>query len=112
MSRYYPRWIKPLATNSVKTYRVTPKAERDLLAIGQYTLEKWGVRQRDIYLQNLVNRFTWLCEHPNLGANRDDIKQGYLSYHEGKHLIFYVVSDEFIDIIGVLHERMDFQSAL
>jgi len=96
----------------MKTYRVTPKAERDLLAIGQYTLEKWGEEQRNIYLQNLVNRFAWLCEYPDLGIKRDEIKEGYLSYHEGKHLIFYVVSDDFIDIIGVLHERMDYKSGL
>lgn len=96
----------------MRTYRVTPKAERDLLAIGQYTLSRWGKRQRNIYLQSLVKRFSWLCEYPDLGTNRADIKAGYLCYHEGKHLIFYIVSDNFIDIIGVLHERMDFKSEL
>ena len=93
----------------MKTYRITPKAERDLLAIGEYTLKQWGESQRDIYLKSIVDRLTWLCDYPELSTKRDDIREGYYSYHEGKHLIFYMINDNHIDIIGVLHERMDYK---
>ena len=94
----------------MKTYRITPKAERDLLGIGHYTLDRWGEAQRNTYLRSLINRFSWLCEFPDLGTKRDDIKEGYCAYQEGKHMIFYIIREEHIDIIGVLHERMDYKT--
>lgn len=96
----------------MRTLRVTPKAERDLLAIARYSEEAWSVHQRDRYLKTLTDRFLWLCDNHELGKVRDDINPDYWAYHEGKHMIFYLVSDAYIDIIGVLHERMDYQAHL
>lgn len=88
-------------------FRVTPRAEKDLRAIANYTLRAWGRKQRDAYLRALDGRFAWLAEHPYLGKPRPDIKNGYYSYPQGSHVIFYLVREAEIDIIGVLHPRMD-----
>lgn len=32
---------------------------------------------------------------------------GYRSVPEGSHIIFYVVTDEYVDIIGIPHKSMD-----
>jgi len=42
-------------------YRVTPRAEDDLKNIGRYTQQHWGRIQRNAYLKNLENRFSWLA---------------------------------------------------
>ena len=76
-------------------------------AIAGYTLKTWGRKQRDAYLRALDRRFGWLAEHPDLGKPRPDIKQGYHSYPQGAHLTYYLVRAGGIDIIGVLHQRMD-----
>jgi toxin ParE1/3/4 len=55
----------------------------------------------------LDRRFGSLAEHPDLGKPRPDIKQGYHCYPQGAHVIYYLVRAGRIDIIGVLHQRMD-----
>lgn len=89
------------------SYRITPRAEKDLFEIARYTQSEWGRTQRNRYLKALELRFKWLAENPQLGLPRSDIRQGYYCYPQGKHLIFYIPGSNGIDIIGVPHQRMD-----
>jgi len=52
-------------------------------------------------------RFEWLAENPLPGTLRADICEGYRSYPQGAHIVFYVVREDAIDIIGVVHQSMD-----
>lgn len=88
-------------------YRIRQSAREDLKSIARYTEREWGVEQRNIYLRQLANRFDWLAQTPTLGKQRDDIKEGYMCYPEGRHVIFYVIRNDSIEIVGVLHEQMD-----
>ncbi|GMR16015.1 MAG: type II toxin-antitoxin system RelE/ParE family toxin [Gammaproteobacteria bacterium] len=88
-------------------YRIRTLAQADLESIWLYTYEQWGVAQADTYLNALVQRFDWLAKNPTLGKSRDDIKQGYFSFPEGMHLIFYIVKNKQIEIIGIPHLQMD-----
>ena len=90
-----------------QTIRITPRAAQDLKSIGRYTLERWGKEQRNTYLRDLDRRFSWLAERPDCGKPRPDIKDGYYSYPQGSHVIFYLIRDGGIDIIGIPHQRMD-----
>ncbi len=83
------------------TFRLTPRAMQDLRNIARYTLETWGKDQRDVYLRAMDRRFSWRAEHPALGKPRPDIKEGYHSYAQGSHVIFYIVREGGIDIIGI-----------
>lgn len=89
------------------TYRITPRALQDLQNIGRYTLKKWGREQRNKYLHALEKRFKWLADNPYVGAHRPEIQEGYFSYVEGSHLIFYLKREGGIDIIGLPHQCMD-----
>lgn len=60
-----------------------------------------------MYLKALLHRFDWLAEHPALGKPRDDVKQGYYCFPEGVHLVFYKLSEDCVEIIGIPHQRMD-----
>lgn len=91
-------------------FRITPRARDDLLNIGRYTLRMWGRTQRNIYLRNLDKRFQWLADHPRLGKHRADIQEGYYSFLEGSHLIFYIIREGGIDIIGIPHQNMDIEN--
>jgi toxin ParE1/3/4 len=88
-------------------FRITPRAAQDLRSIARYTLQTWGREQRDTYLRAMDRRFASLAEHPTLGRPRPDIKEGYYSYAQGAHVIFYLVREGGIDIIGIPHQRMD-----
>lgn len=87
--------------------RVTPRARDDLKNIGRYTEQTWSKAQRNRYLKSIDTRFYWLAEHPQLGKHRMDICEGYFSFPEGQHVIFYLVGGTNIDIIGISHKEMD-----
>lgn len=89
------------------SFRVTPRAFEDLKNIGRYTLREWGRRQRDAYLRGLDARFAWLARQPMLGRQRDEIAPGYRSFPHESHIIFYLVRDGGIDIIGIPHQARD-----
>jgi len=91
----------------IGTFRLTPRAAQDLRAIARYTQDIWGKAQRDTYLRAMDRRFFWLAEHPALGRSRPDVKEGYYSYAQGSHVIFYLMREGGIDIIGIPHQRMD-----
>lgn len=93
-------------------YNVTRQAAADLDDIAAYTLANWGVRQMAVYMEKLAERFAWLAEHPDIGRERHEIAPGYRSFVEGAHVIFYLVRDQSIDIIGVLHQSSDLTASL
>jgi toxin ParE1/3/4 len=88
-------------------YRVTPRALEDLKNIGRYTEQQWGKRQRNTYLRALEKRFNWLTENPQLGKHRTDVAEGYYSFPQGEHVVFYLIGDNGIDIIGIPQKEMD-----
>ena len=75
--------------------------------INKYTIEKFGERQARRYLKNFRDRFNFLVGNPRLGKKRNDIKEGYYSYFEGSHTIYFKILGEDIAIIDVLHQSME-----
>lgn len=55
-------------------------------------------------------RFARFADNPTFGKPRPDIREGYRSYPQGSHAIFYLVRKVDIDIIGILHQQMDILS--
>ena len=91
-------------------YRLTLRAHQDLKEIARYTSKTWGRARRDAYLRDLEHRFRWLADNPELGRSRDDVGPGYRSYPHGVHVVFYLIRDGAIDIIGIPHSAMDLGS--
>ncbi len=88
-------------------FTLSKAADDDLHNMWDYTLDNWGERQADQYTGNLYVRFEWLSENPQLGIERDEIKGGYRSWFEGKHVIFYREVNQAIEIIGILGQNED-----
>jgi toxin ParE1/3/4 len=93
-------------------FHLSAKSLEDLKSIGRFTLKSWGREQRNIYLSKLDESFHILAEQPHLGSARDDIRMGYRVYHVGRHLIFYRQKSTGIEIIRILHDRMDVETHL
>lgn len=89
-------------------YKLTREADHDLDGIWEYTYNQWGKKQANKYLNKLEERFFTLAENPYLGKRRYELAGSPMSFHCEKHVIFYRISDEGIEIIRVLHESMDF----
>jgi len=93
-------------------YRLTPSAKTDLIEIWNYTVEIWGDSQAERYLQEIEDKLDQLAANPELGRHRPEIHPGYDSFPVSKHIIFYIPSDNHIDIIGILHGKMDIDTHL
>lgn len=87
--------------------RLTQAAEQQLEDIWFYTLSEWGEVQAVQYVSMIEQGITQLLENPYIGKARPEIKKDLRSLQIQKHLIFYRVGTEYIDIIGILHSRMD-----
>ncbi len=88
-----------------------PAAHADLDGIWNYTQRTWGDQQADAYLRMLAAAFVSLCASPGLGRQRDELHPGLRMFRSGKHLIFYLATEP-LDVVRVLHERMDFSAHL
>ncbi len=84
-----------------------PGARADLQDIARYTERTWGRRQRDVYLTAIDDKLKALAAHPKIGAPRDAVRVGYRSSRIGAHVIFYREAPGGIEVVRILHERMD-----
>ena len=87
--------------------RFRAKAREDLESIWDYTADRWGVVQADRYVANLIRTADHLVQYPDSGRPYDMIHKGLRAYPSGKHLMFYFQMAEGIEVLRVLHERMD-----
>jgi len=93
-------------------FKVSDKANNDLFEIGYYTQNKFGIKQRNKYLDSIAEKFQYLSNEPELGSLRDKIRKNYYSYIVGKHTIFYKKYSYGIRIIRVLHQSMYYHKHL
>ena len=91
--------------------RFTPLARADLEEIWRYTFGRWSPDQADRYHQAIVDAAGELATGAKVGRPVE-IRAGYLKYAVGSHVIFYRRTGAGIDVIRVLHRRMDVPSRL
>lgn len=88
-------------------YRLTPAAQRDLSSIWDVTAEHWDVRQAKTYVLEIRAAIERVAADPDRGRACDELRAGYQRYSIGSHLIFYGSSDQGVDVIRILHQRME-----
>ena len=91
----------------MSAYRLTPAAQRDLSSIWDYTAERWDQRQAETYVLEIKAAIERIAAQPERGRACDDIRAGYRRYAIGTHLIFFRERDDGVDVIRILHQRMD-----
>lgn len=87
--------------------RLSDRAASELRRIESYTLGVFGAEQADQYLLDLQNNFEMILDHPKIGRSADNVRSGYRKLLSGSHVIYYTVSDKYVDIVAVLHAQMD-----
>jgi toxin ParE1/3/4 len=94
----------------VSRFRLTPRALKDLDSIADHTMAAWGERQTKKYISELEQKFQWLADQPYGGRVRDEIGLGYRSFLSSSHVIFYLIDEAGISIVGVPHGSMDIEA--
>jgi toxin ParE1/3/4 len=88
-------------------FYLTNAAKADLKEIGRYTRQEWGVAQRDKYLGMLDECFHSIAVAPLSGRDCGDVREGYRRRSAGSHVVFFRPVGDLIEIVRVLHSRMD-----
>lgn len=97
----------------MRFYRIAAKAKSDLRSIWNYTYDNWSEEQADKYLGELMEEFEIIVQYPERGKVFDEVRNGFYGVKKNRHIIFYrLLSTKEIEIIRVLHERMDIASRL
>ncbi|WP_262249844.1 type II toxin-antitoxin system RelE/ParE family toxin [Parapedobacter soli] len=92
----------------MSNYRISKKAIEDLDNIWLYTQENWSIAQADRYYNLLIAEIEYIALNPNTGRDMRGIRAGYWSSQVKSHLIFYkVATDQTVEIVRILHQRMD-----
>lgn len=89
--------------------RVTfsPLAAADVEAIWDYTSENWDEAQAERYVTRLRSAIESLAKHSRPGRACNEIRPGYRKLLVGSHLLFYRMNDSGIEVVRILHQRMD-----
>lgn len=86
--------------------RLYPLAQADLEEIWSYTETRWSLEQAESYHAGIIAAFEGLAAGSKQGRP-SDAREGYFKYAVGSHLVFYRRSEAGIDVVRILHQRMD-----
>ncbi|TPW26418.1 type II toxin-antitoxin system RelE/ParE family toxin [Martelella alba] len=90
------------------TYRLTRKAEGDLIAIYIAGVEGFGIAQAERYHAELGDVFDLLADNPYLARERTELSPPIRVHPHGSHIILYRIEDDSsILIVRVRHARED-----
>jgi toxin ParE1/3/4 len=96
-------------------------AELDFANIVKWTTENFGARQSRVYRSTLVQAIGELADGPDVAGSkaRGEIMSGLRTLHIARHgrrgshfLMYRVASGMTIEVVRILHERMDLQRHL
>lgn len=89
-------------------YVLAPRAHEDPDGIWDYTAERWDPDQADRYVRRLAQAFADLAAGTVRGWSAEKIRPGYCRLTVATHVVFHRKGDGGrIDVIRILHERMD-----
>ena len=91
---------------------LSPRARADLDGIWNYSVETWSAAQAERYLRQIADAFEILSADPRRGQDCSEIRRGYRKFATGSHVIFFRMNGGVVDVIRILHSRMDFARQL
>ena len=96
------------------SYKISVQASEDIENIWLYTFENWSLEQADRYVKLIFEEIEYLADNPNSGKDFNHIRKNYRCSKVKSHIIFYRYTDKHnnIEIIRVLHQRMDIGNRL
>ena len=87
---------------------LSPAARADIEAIWSYTVRRWGAEQAEHYLRLVQTACEELAQGKRFGRSDEHVRPGYQRAEVGSHILFFRSTEAgVIDIIRILHQRMD-----
>lgn len=94
-------------------FKLTNNALKDLSDIWNSTFDTWSESQADKYYKLIINACVAISKKPQQGKVYEEIYPDLKGKKASKHIIFYrVMDDQSVEVIRILHERMDLKNKL
>jgi toxin ParE1/3/4 len=93
-------------------FRLTPRAEDQLVEALSFTLLKFGLYQAEAYRAGFERTFGLLADFPRMGLEVDDLRPSYRRFRFQSHLIFYTPESYGVLIRQIFHGSQDIRPAL
>ncbi|PVX45596.1 toxin ParE1/3/4 [Flavobacterium sp. 103] len=94
-------------------YIISEKALDDINKIWIYTAENWSIEQADRYYNLLFDEIEYIVDNFVMARDFGNVRKNYRCSKVKSHLVFFkkIESNE-IEVIRILHERMDIDTQL
>ena len=92
---------------NVAEYRLSPRAQRDLDEVFDYTAAQWGLPQAIVYIDLIEAACANLAESPQRAQGCDTIRPGYRRRSVEQHIIYFRPTRYGIAVVRIMHQRMD-----
>jgi toxin ParE1/3/4 len=97
----------------MSNYIINEKALDDINKIWIYTAENWSVEQADRYYNLIFDEIEYIVDHFEMARDFGNIRKNYRCSKVKSHLVFFKkTAEKEIEVIRVLHERMDIENQL
>lgn len=93
-------------------YRTTVEGDRDIADIYVLGADQFGVPQSERYIDDLFSTFELLANNPRMARERGELNPPMRLHPSRSHMIAYMIREEDILIVRVLHGREDWQTLL
>ena len=94
-------------------YIISKEAIKDINDIWMYTAEKWSVEQADRYYNLILDEIEYVVENFQMARDFSRVKKNYRYSKVKSYLIFFKkIRTDLIEIVRVLHEKMDLENRL
>jgi toxin ParE1/3/4 len=91
----------------VTGFILSPAAQADIDSLWDYTTRNWGSDQAERYVLGIRDACRELAEGARHGRSADDVRAGYRKA-VGSHILFFRMTDDgVVDVVRILHQRMD-----
>ena len=89
------------------TIKLTDRAHYDLQEILDYSLQRWGRKTANRYLEDIQTALSLLQENPDLLRNKSDISTHFKFYRVREHFLICTKLKDVLLILTIKHGQMD-----
>jgi toxin ParE1/3/4 len=93
-------------------YRISEAARSDLDGIWEFTFHKWSKEQADRYYSLIMSEIEFIAGNLTSGKPMNHVKKDYFTSYVKSHMILFKRNEEIVEVIRVLHQKMDIESNL
>lgn len=83
-------------------------AELDLEDIFDYSYFYFGQNKGAEYEMEINKNIEKILKNPEIGHSRKDIPKNSLAWAVGNHFLIYRIENDYIHLLRILHEKLDF----